>query len=78
MAAISYSIATGGNLETVTAGTNAPSGGNGTVEIRIDTTTTAITDASVSGGTRAQKKGEAFAAIRTLLEYLIRDTNMPE
>ena len=75
MAAISYSIAVGGNLETVTAGTNAPSGGNGTVELRFDQTAGAITDAAYAGGTRQLKKGEVQHLLRVLEEQLIRDIN---
>lgn len=73
MAAISYSIAGGQVLEQVTTGTNAPSGGSGTIEIRMDQTTTAITDGS---GTRALKKGELYTLILILLEYLERDTSV--
>lgn len=76
MAAVSYTIAVGGTLESVTAGTNAPSAGS--VEIRIDQTATAVTDSSVSGGVRAPKKGEVQQAIRTLEQYLLRDTNVTE
>lgn len=35
MSAISYAVSVGGNLDTVTAGTNIPTGGNGTIEIRL-------------------------------------------
>jgi len=69
MAAISYQILPGGTLETVTAGTAAPTGAG--VEIRIDQTTSTVTD---GGGTRAIKRGEVQALIRILEEYLIRDT----
>lgn len=74
MAAISYVIALGGTLETVTAGTAAPS--SGSVEIRFDQTATAVTDAAYAGGTRAVKRGEVQWLIRTLEEYLIRDSNV--
>jgi hypothetical protein len=78
MAAVSYTILVGGNLETVVAGTNAPSAG--TVEIRMDQTTSAVTDLSLTGGvtTRAPHKGEIQALIRVLEQYLIRDTNVLE
>lgn len=76
MAAVSYTIAVGGTLETVTAGANAPSAG--TVEIRMDQTTTAVTDGQSTTGTRAPKKGEIQQLIRILEEYLIRDTNVVE
>ena len=76
MAAISYIISAGGNLETVTAGTAAPT--SGTVEIRMDQTATAITDYAYAGNQRAPRKGEIQALIRVLEEYLIRDTNVLE
>ena len=76
MAAISYVISVGGTLETVTAGTNAPS--SGSVEIRIDQTATSVTDGQSTTGTRAPKKGEIQQLIRILEEYLIRDTNVLE
>ncbi len=76
MAAISYIIATGGTLETVTAGTAAPT--SGTVEIRMDQTATAVTDATSPTGTRSPKKGEIQQLIRILEQYLIRDTNVVE
>lgn len=75
MAAISYSITVGQTLEQVTTGTNAPSGGNGTIEIRMDQTAAAVTDAS---GNRILKKAEIHQLIITLIEYLIRDTNVFE
>lgn len=76
MAAVSYSIAIGGTLETVVASTNAP--GAGSIEIRMDQTATTVTDAQSTTGTRAPKKGEIQALIRVLEEYLIRDTNVLE
>ena len=76
MAAISYVISVGGTLETVTAGTNAPS--SGSVEIRMDQTATAVTDGQSTTGTRAPKKGEIQQLIRILEEYLIRDSNVLE
>ncbi len=74
MAAVSYVISVGGNLQTVTAGTAAPT--SGSLEIRIDQTATAVTDAAAPGGTRAPKKGEVQQLIRILEEYLIADTNV--
>lgn len=76
MAAVSYSILVGGNQETVIASTNAPAAGS--VEIRMDQTVTAVTDAQSTTGTRAPKKGEIQYLIRVLEEYLIRDTNVVE
>jgi hypothetical protein len=74
MAAISYSVLVGGNLQTVTSGTNAPAAGNGAIELRYDQTATAITDAAYAGGTRALKKGEVLQMIRVLEEAIIADT----
>lgn len=71
MAAISYYIGPGQNLEQVTTGTNAPSSAG--VELRIDQTTSTVTD---GGGTRALKKGEVQQLIRILEEYLLRDTSV--
>lgn len=76
MAAVSYIVSVGGTLETVTAGTAAPT--SGSVEIRMDQTITAVTDVSTATGTRAAKKGEIQQLIRILEEYLIRDTNVVE
>jgi hypothetical protein len=76
MAAISYSILVGGNLQTVVAGANAPAAG--TVEIRMDQTTTAITDGSLPSGSRAAKKGEIYALIKVLEEYLIQDSTVAQ
>jgi hypothetical protein len=74
--AISYSITLGQTLEQVTAGTNAPSGGSGTIELRIDQTATAITDGSLPAGSRALKRSEVQYMQRILEEYLIQDTNI--
>lgn len=76
MAAISYIIGVSGNLETVTAGTAAPT--SGSVELRIDQTATSVTDGNSPTGTRAVKKGEIQQLIRILEEYLIRDTNISQ
>lgn len=76
MAAVSYSILVGGTQETVVAGSSAP--GAGSVEIRMDQTITAVTDAQSTTGTRSPKKGEIQQLIRILEEYLIRDTNVVE
>lgn len=73
MSAISYVISPGKSLEQITTGTNAPS--SGTLELRIDTTTTSITEGA---GTRAQKRGEVQAMIRILEQYLLKDTNIPQ
>ena len=74
MAAVSYTIAIGGTLETVTAGTNAPSAGQ--VELRIaDVAGASVTD---QGGTRGPKRGEVQALMRVLEQYLLRDTNLIE
>lgn len=77
MAAISFAIAVGGNLETVTQGTLAPAA-TGTIEIRIDQTASVITDAAYAGGTRTVLKGEAVAQLQTLLQALIRTTAVLE
>jgi len=71
MAAISYLLAPGGTLETVTAGTAAPTSAG--IELRIDQTTTTVND---KGSTRALKRGEVQAMIRILEQYLIRDTSI--
>jgi hypothetical protein len=84
VAAVSYTIAlsavtAGSGLESVIAGTNAPSAG--VVEIRMDQTTTTVNDANPLTGaatTRAPKKGEIQYLIRVLEEYLMRDTNVLE
>lgn len=84
MAAVSYTIAlsavaAGSGLESVLAGTNAPSAG--VVEIRMDQTTTTVNDANPLTGaatTRAPKKGEILYLIEVLKEYLVRDTNVLE
>jgi len=69
VAAISYLIAPGGTLETVTLGTAAPTSAG--IELRVDQTTTTITD---KGSTRALKRGEIQALLRIIEEALIRDT----
>jgi hypothetical protein len=56
--------------------TNAPAAGE--VEIRMDQTATAVTDAQSTTGTRALKKGEIVQLINYLQQYLIRDTNILE
>jgi hypothetical protein len=78
MASISYSISLGQTLEQVTVGANAPSGGSGTVELRMDQTATAIADGSVPGGTRMMKKGEIHQMLVTLVEQLIKDTSLAQ
>lgn len=76
MAAVSYTLVAGGVLESVIAGTNAPSAG--AVEIRIDQTASVITDGNAPGGVRILKKEEARQLIQILEQYLIRDTNVVE
>ena len=81
MAAVSYQLslaqtATGYGLEAITVGVAAPTGGIGFVEIRMDQTNTAITDATVVGATRALKKGEIRNIINYLRQYLDRDTSI--
>jgi hypothetical protein len=76
MTAISYSLPLGGTVEQVTVGTLPP--GAGSVEIRMDTTATSITDAQSPTGTRALKKGEVYTLIRTLEQYLIKDPTVPQ
>lgn len=71
MAAVSYFVAPNGTLEAVTIGTNAPSAAG--VEIRIDQTTTTVTD---NGSTRALKRGEALRDLITLLQAIERDTSL--
>ncbi len=76
MAAISYIISAGQTLEQVTAGTAAPT--SGSLEIRMDQTAGAVTDASVAGGVRIVKKAELLQMIETLKQQLIRDTAVVE
>jgi hypothetical protein len=77
MSALSYSLPVGGTLEQVTAGVLAPAA-LGTVEIRFDQSPNAITDAQSPTGTRAVKKGEIYALIRTLEQYLIKDPSVAQ
>lgn len=76
MASVSYSWSVGQSLEQMTTGTNAPSGGSGTVELRIDQTANAVTDASYTGSTRPVLKNEVVTALKTFLEYLMQDGNV--
>lgn len=76
MAAISYILDADPNLEKVTTGTAAPTSGR--IELRIDTTSNAVTDGNAPGGTRALKRGEVQALIRVLEQYALRDTNIPQ
>lgn len=76
MAAISYVIGLGQTLEQVTSGTAVPT--SGSVEIRFDQTTTAITDKSVTGGTRALKKGEIYTLLQILEEKLVNDSTVAQ
>ena len=73
MAAISFSIGADPNLETVVAATSAP--GAGQVEVRINTTNNAITDGS---GTRALKRGEIQALMRTIEQEILRNASIPQ
>ena len=76
MSAISYILDVDPNLEKVTAGTAAPTSGR--VEIRIDTTSNAVTDGNAPGALRALKRGEVQAIMRVLEQYMLRDTNIPQ
>lgn len=76
MSAISYVIGVDPNLEKVTAGTNAPS--SLSVELRIDTTSNAVTDGNAPGSTRALKRGEIQALMRVLEQYMLKDTAIPQ
>jgi len=48
------------------------------VEIRFDQTTTTVTDGALPAGNRALKKGEVFALLKVIEEYLIRDSNVAQ
>jgi hypothetical protein len=77
MAALSFQVnlaelATGQGLEAVVTGTNAPAGGSGFVEVRIDTTAGVITDGNVTGGTRGLKREEALQLLNYLTQYILR------
>jgi hypothetical protein len=74
MSAISYSILVGGTLQSIVVAANAPAAGS--IELRMDTTATSITDAAYPGGVRAVKRGEIQALIRVLEEYLVVDSNL--
>lgn len=73
MAAISYSWTVGQTLEQVTTSTNAPSGGAGTIELRIDQTASTVTDGSIP---RPINKSEVLQAMIILEQYFLRDTNI--
>lgn len=77
MAAVSFAIAVGGNLETVTVGTSAPVA-TGTIEIRIDQTAAAVLDGAYPGGTRTVLKGESIALIGVLVQALVRNLTVVE
>jgi hypothetical protein len=77
MAAISYQITLGQTLEQVTVGTNPPPT-LGSVEIRMDTTGTSITDANYPGGTRALRRGEIYTLLKVLQEKVSVDPNLPQ
>ena len=74
MAAVSYSISIGGNRQSVVAGTAAP--GTGLVEVRVDNTTTSVTDGV--GVTRAPKKGEIINAIDMLRQAVYEDLTLTD
>lgn len=76
MASVSYSWTVGQSLEQVTASTNAPSGGSGTIELRIDQTATAVTDAAYAGSSRPLTRADVLVGVQTLLEYLQQDSNV--
>lgn len=73
MAAISYIASVGGVVENITAGTAAPT--SGSCEIRIDQTTSAVTDA---GSTRAPRKAEILQLIDNIKQVIIRDSTIAE
>jgi len=76
MAAISYVISLGQTLEQVTPGTAAPT--SGSVELRMDQTATAVTDAQSPTGTRALKRGEIFTLLKILQEKLSVDSTLAQ
>lgn len=84
MSAISYQVnlaalATGQGLEAVTTGTAAPTSGAGFIELRMDTTATAVNDASLGAGAqRPLKKGEIWQLLNYLQQYLERDVNITQ
>jgi hypothetical protein len=47
----------------------------GCIELRIDQTSL-ITDASVAGGLRPMRRGDVYAMVRILQEYLVVDPNV--
>lgn len=76
MTAISYILDNDPNLEKLTTGTAAPTSGQ--IELRVNTTSNAITDNNAPGGTRAPKRGELHALLRVIEQQLLRDTNIPQ
>ena len=72
MADISLQIKVSQTQEDVTLGTASPTGGAGCIEVRINQTANAVTDASYPGG-RAVKRSEVVLALVTLLERLQKD-----
>jgi hypothetical protein len=76
MPAISYVISLGQTLEQVTVGAAAPT--SGSVELRMDQTAGAITDASHAGGTRALNRGEIYTLLKTLQEKVSVDPNLSQ
>ena len=73
MPSVSFQVQIGQALEQVTVGANAPAGGAGMVEIRIDQTAASVTDGNVPGGTRIIKRSEVQALMRVLEEAILRD-----
>lgn len=76
MASVSYSLLVGQSQEQLTPGTNAPSAGSGSIELRIDQTSNAVTDAAYAGSTRPPTKNEVLIALKTFIEYLQKDLNV--
>lgn len=71
MAAVSYSIKLGDPAESIVAATNAPSAG--VLEIRMDQTSTTVTDGT---GTRAPRRGELQTLLRVIEQKLMTDINL--
>ena len=76
MSAISYILDVDPNLEKVTSGTAAPTSGQ--VELRINTTSNAVTDGNAPGGLRALKRGEIFALLKVFEQKVLNDASIPQ
>lgn len=76
MPAISYVISLGQTLEQVSVGVAAPT--SGSVELRMDQTAGAITDASHAGGTRQLNRGEIYTLLKILQEKVSVDPNLSQ